>query len=164
MRASDVLRLYDYSCWANHRLLAVVSQLSPDEFTRHVAGSYESVRNTLVHVLSAEWGWLERCGGYPRGERLKAEDFPSLDAIASVWTRVEHEMRTFIGALADDALAEPITFAIGTGPVMTIPRADLLQHAIVHAVHHRGQLALMLRELGKTPGNFDLLFYAAEQR
>jgi uncharacterized damage-inducible protein DinB len=162
MRASDLSRLYDYSCWANHRLLAVVSQLSPDEFTRHVAGSYESVRNTLVHVLSAEWGWLERCGGNPRGERLKADDFPSLESITAVWARVEREMREFIPSLSEEALQEPITFAIGSGPVMTIPRADLLQHAIVHAVHHRGQLAMLLRELGRTPGNFDLLFYAAE--
>lgn len=39
---------------------------------------------------------------------------------------------------------------------------DLLQHAAMHAVHHRGQVALLLRELGHAPGNFDLLLYLAD--
>jgi uncharacterized damage-inducible protein DinB len=40
----------------------------------------------------------------------------------------------------------------------------LLQHAAVHGVHHRGQVALLLRVLGYAPGNFDLLFYYADKR
>ena len=167
MSAADLARLYDYSCWANERLLGVVARLTPDEFTRRVVGSYGSVRNTLVHVLSAEWGWLERCGGgggFPRGERLKAEDFPTLESVLTVWRRVESEMRAFLGRLREEDLAEGVAFAFGTGPTQSASRGDLLQHAIVHAVHHRGQIALLLRELGHTPGNVDLLYYVTEQR
>ena len=164
MRAADLARLYDYSCWANRKLLAVVAQLTPDELTRHVVGSYGSVRNTLVHVLSAEWGWLDRCGGLARGERLRPEDFPTLESILDVWRRVELEMRAFLDGLRDDELAEEIVFAFGTGPTQAATRGDLLQHAVIHAVHHRGQIALLLRELGHTPGNVDLLYYAVERR
>ena len=31
-------------------------------------------------------------------------------------------------------------------------------------VHHRGQVALLLRLLGHVPGNFDMLFYYADRR
>jgi uncharacterized damage-inducible protein DinB len=34
---------------------------------------------------------------------------------------------------------------------------QLLQHAALHGVHHRGQSALRLRLLGYAPGNFDIL-------
>jgi uncharacterized damage-inducible protein DinB len=162
MRVADIQHLYDYSCWANDRLLAVVSELSPDQFTQIVAGSYGSIRNTLVHILSAEWGWLDRCGGPPRGQRLKAEDFPTVESLKELWTRVQGDMRALLASLTEADLARHVDFAFGTGPKQSIPRGDLLQHVIVHAVHHRGQVALLLRLLGYTPGDFDLLFYPAE--
>jgi uncharacterized damage-inducible protein DinB len=34
-----------------------------------------------------------------------------------------------------------------------------MHHAAIHGVHHRGQVALLLRALGHVPGNFDILFY-----
>ena len=99
--------LYEYSRWANRQLFAVLGRLTDEEFTRDVAGSYGSVRHTLVHMMSAEVGWVDRCGGPPR----------------------------------------------------SLPMGALLQHAMIHGVHHRGQVALLLRALGQAPGNFDLLFY-----
>lgn len=39
-----------------------------------------------------------------------------------------------------------------------------MHHGANHGVHHRGQVALLLRMLGSAPGNVDLLFYYAEKR
>ena len=55
MTANDLTSLYDYGYWVNRKLFPVLQQLTPEQFTQPVAGSYGSVRNTLVHVLSAEW-------------------------------------------------------------------------------------------------------------
>jgi uncharacterized damage-inducible protein DinB len=164
MRVSDLERLYDYHYWATKQLIGVVSQLTPEQFTQSVAGSYGSVRNTLVHVLSAEWGWLERCGGPARGERLNPQDYPTVDTLIGAWGRVEAYMRAFLSGLKEDDLPRDVEFAIGAGPKLSMPLGDLMQHAAVHAVHHRGQVALLLRTLGFTPGNFDWLLFAGEQR
>ena len=56
MTVNDVRRLFDYGYWANRKLFQVMEQMTQDQFTQAVAGSYGSVRNTMVHVLSAEWG------------------------------------------------------------------------------------------------------------
>ena len=93
MNVNDVELLYDYSYWANEKLFAVIAHLSPDEYTRRVAGSYESIRNTLVHMLSAEWGWLDRCGGLARGERLEPADVPTFPLLVATWRMVEAAMR-----------------------------------------------------------------------
>jgi uncharacterized damage-inducible protein DinB len=164
MRVSDLQRLFDYSYWANRKLFGVISGLTAEQFTQGVAGSYGSIRNTLVHILSAEWGWLDRCGGPKRGERLKAENYPTFESLATTWDRVESQVREFLAGLTDEDLARDMEFGFGAGPRQALPLGDLMHHAAVHAVHHRGQVALLLRMLGHVPGDFDLLYYASEQR
>ena len=81
MTVDDLEVLYDYGYWANAHLFQVLSDLPPADFTKSVAGSYGSIRNTLVHAMSAEWGWLDRCGGPERGPSLNADDFPDLESV-----------------------------------------------------------------------------------
>ena len=163
MTVKDFERLYDYNYWANKKVFAVGALLTPAQFTQEVAGSYGSVRNTLVHILSAEWGWLDRCGGPQRGPALKAPDFPTLESIVTTWTTVEQHMRRFLGSLTDADLRRDVEFKLPQAERASVMRlGDLLQHAANHGVHHRGQVALLLRALGQVPGNFDLLIYDAD--
>ena len=105
MTIKDLETLYDYGHWANKKLFNVISQLTPEQFTQPVGGSYGSIRNTMVHVLSAEWGWLDRCGGAERGSRLNPDDFPTVESLMEVWNKVEIYVREFLSKLKDDELA-----------------------------------------------------------
>jgi uncharacterized damage-inducible protein DinB len=161
MTVRDLTALFDYSYWANNRLLEVLSRLTPEQFTQPVAGSYGSIRNTMVHMLSAEWGWLDRCGGTRRGAALRATDYPTLGSLFDRWGQVESYVREFLSTLRDEDLNRVVEFAVGGGPTHAMPLGELMHHAAIHGVHHRGQLALLLRVLGHAPGNFDILFYYA---
>src|SRR4051812_45963753 len=110
MTVKDLERQYDYGYWANRKLFEAMSQLSPEQFTRTVAGSYGSIRNTLVHMLSAEWGWLDRCGGQARGPALKADDYPTLESVIETWTKVEACVRDFLSKLTDSDLERVVEF------------------------------------------------------
>ena len=104
MTIKDLEVLYDYGYWANRKLFAVIAQLTPEQFTRPVAGGHESIRNTMVHVLSAEAGWLDRCGGPKRGPRLNPDDFPTVESVTQAWNRVEAQVRAFLVKLKDEDL------------------------------------------------------------
>lgn len=162
MRVSDVERLYEYHYWATGRLFQVLEQLTPEQFARPVAGSYGSIRHTLVHVLSAEWGWLDRCGGPKRGERLKPDDYPTVEVLRAAWNRVEEYMRGFLAGLTEQDLERQIEFSFGGGPKHAKPVGHLLYHGAIHAVHHRGQVSLLLRTIGVVPGDFDFLYYPGD--
>jgi uncharacterized damage-inducible protein DinB len=164
MTVQDLQFLYDYNYWANRKLFGVLSQLTPEQFTENVAGSYGSIRNTLVHVLSAEAGWLDRCGGPKRGPRLNPADFPTLESVTNAWEKVEAQLREFLGKLEDEDLVSNAEYSTERAEKVSMPLGELLQHAAIHGVHHRGQVALLLRLLGHAPGYLDLLFYIAETR
>jgi uncharacterized damage-inducible protein DinB len=164
MTVSDLERAYDYGYWANRKLFQVISQLTPEQFTQTVAGSYGSIRNTLVHTLSAEWGWLDRCGGPERGSALKADDYPTLQSLIDAWSTVEAYVRDFLSNLKESDLDRTVEYKNLRGEKCSMVIGPLMQHAANHGVHHRGQVALLLRAIGYTPGNFDLVFYDAEKR
>ncbi len=164
MTVKDLECLYEYGYWANKRLLQVLSQLTPEQFTEAVAGSHGSIRNTLVHVLSAEWGWLSRCGGSERGPALRPDDYPTMESLVDTWRRVQEYVREFLSRLQDHDLARSVEYVNARGERRSMTLGELMQHGANHGVHHRGQVALLLRLLGYTPGNFDLLFYYAEKR
>ena len=128
-----------------------------------MAGSYGSVRNTLVHVLSTEWGWLDRCGGLERGARLEPGNYPTFESLLEDWSRVESSMRALLNGLQTEDLARQIEYQGSGGAQRLMPLGELMHHTANHAAHYRGQIALLLRELGYTPGNVDLLFYYAEK-
>lgn len=163
MTVKDLETLYDYGYWANKRLFDLISQLSPEQFTQPVAGSYGSIRNTLVHAMSAEWGWLDRCGGTERGPALKPDDYPTAESLIEAWGRIEAYVREFLYKLRDEDMGRYVEFTLGD-VAYSIRLGDLMQHAALHAVHHRGQVALLLRLLGRAPVNFDILFYYADRR
>ena len=159
MTVADLAYLFDYGYWANEKLFSVLARLTTEEFTRDVAGSYGSVRNTLVHVLSAEWGWIERCGGARRGPALKAADYPTVESLVRAWRLVERYARELLAALTDEDLGRTVEFSFGGEPGQVRTIGQLLHHAANHGVHHRGQAALLLRCLGHPPGNVDLLVF-----
>lgn len=163
MTVDDLKTLFAYSYWANASLRDVVSGLTTEQFTRQVAGSYGSIRNTMVHMLSAEWGWLERCGGAARGPALDARDYPTAASLFERWGQIETALHDFLSSLRDDDLDRVVEFAIGGGSKQSMRLGQLLHHAAIHNVHHRGQVALLLRMLEHVPGNFDILLYYARR-
>ena len=163
INVTTLRELFDYSHWANTKLFDVLASVRPEEFTQTVGGSYGSVRNTLVHILSAEAGWMERCGGPKRGPRLSPADFPTLNSVTRTSNKVEVNMRRLLSDLRDTDLERKEEFSFDPSRQYSLSIGEMLHHAALHGVHHRGQVALLLRVLGYVPGNFDILNYYADK-
>ena len=166
MTARDLQTLFDYGHWADRKLLAVIARLTPEQFRRTVDATHGCVRNTMVHLLSAEWGWINRCGGGPpRGAALSPSDYPTPESLLNLWEKVEAISSPYVAALRDEDLSRVVEFTIaGAANPWAMPVGELLHHATTHGVHHRGQVSLLLRLMGYEPENFDVLLYFAERR
>src|ERR1039458_2617911 len=63
MDLDDIQTLYAYNRWTNQRLFAALEKLSDRQLATEVQSSFPSIRETVFHILFAEWLWLKRWQG-----------------------------------------------------------------------------------------------------
>jgi uncharacterized damage-inducible protein DinB len=171
MTKDDIQILYEYDRWANNRVLQAASTLSAEEFTRDLGGSFRSVRDTLVHIVGGEWGWLTYWKEpspssafvtdlWTRHNALfNPNAFPDLAAVQLKWAEVEREQVEFVNHVTNESLGRML-------PLRTtqISLAHLMQHLANHSTYHRGQVALMMRRLAAEPLATDFHMFLMEGR
>jgi len=163
MNREDIQLLYEYNRWANARVLHAAAPLTGEQFTRDLASSYRSVRDTLTHILSAEWIWLQRWKGALPQALHDPKDFESLDALKAWWAGVEGEQAEFVQAVSDAALGNVVSYVNTRGETWRYPLGQMMQHVVNHSSYHRGQVATLLRQLGGEPAPTDFLLFFDEK-
>jgi uncharacterized damage-inducible protein DinB len=163
LQRDDAVRLFDYSVWANHRVMRSAATLAPEDFRRDLSASHGGVRGTLAHILSAEWIWLERFKGVNPTRLLDEGDYPDVVALRDRWAVIEEHRRSWLDSLRPDALAETLQYRDTKGHEHAQPLWQLVQHVVNHGTYHRGQVVLLLRQLGAKPVSTDLVFWDRER-
>lgn len=171
MIKDDIQLLYQYDRWANNRVLEAATALSAEQFTRDLGGSFCSLRDTLVHIISGEWGWLAYWKEpFPGPDFVKdlrdrrdalfhPDKFPDIGAVKSKWAEVQKEQLEFVNCMTNESLKKML-------PIRStqISLANLMQHLANHSTYHRGQVALMMRQLGAEPVATDFHLFLIESR
>jgi uncharacterized damage-inducible protein DinB len=158
MNRDDIQLLFEYDRWANNSVLQAASALSVEQFTRDLGGSFGSVRDTLVHIVSGAWGWrtiwkeasltsafvTELWGRI--GVTFDPKAYCDIAAVQLKWAEVEKEQIEFVNGVTDETLARML-------PVRAthLSLAHLMQHMANHSTYHRGQVSMMMRQLGAVP-------------
>ena len=159
MNVKEVRFLYGYTEWANHLILDAAATLSEEERLRNVGISHRSIQGTLVHMMGAEWIWLQRWLGTSPKVFWTEADFPTLEVIRSRWDELNAERSAFLSGLSDFSLLKELHYANTKGEEFAYPLIRLLQHVVNHATLHRGQVVGLIREFGHVPPPTDMLFY-----
>ena len=163
MDRAFIRELYSYNHWANQRAMAAASKLKTDTFTRNLGNSFSSVRDTLAHIMAAEWIWLERWNGRSPTALLGAADFPTPGALAKRWTEIQKAQNAFLDALTPERLQANLTYTNTEGQSFAYPLWQQTVHVVNHSSYHRGQITTLLRQLGAEPVTTDLLVYYDEK-
>lgn len=163
MNLQDAQHLINFHYWARNLMLEALEPLSLEQFTQELGGSFGSVRNTIVHTLSAECVWLLRWNGENPPGMLAPGGYPDLAAVRHAWTDNEAKMRQFFEPLDEAGLQKVIPYKTFAGLETASPLWQMLQHVVNHASYHRGQITTLLRQLGAAPPKgTDLIAYYRE--
>ena len=163
MTPEETRLLFAYDAWANARALDASAALAPEQFTRGMGSSFSSVRDTLAHILGAQWIWHERFNGRPTAGLPKPDGYPDLASLRVRWAEVEHDLLAFVGKLSAADLDRSFEYRDTKGnPYRSVFR-EVLQHLANHGTYHRGQVTTLLRQLGAKPVSTDLIVFYRER-
>jgi uncharacterized damage-inducible protein DinB len=159
MHASDLITHVRYNAWASRRALDMARALGREEAERDLNSSHRSVLGTLAHVFIADRVWWSRIqGSSPATLTGPGEEF-SIEKLDAEWLPLLDRYISWAEALEPQGWERAVFYATTAG----VKDQRLVRHIILHLVNHdsihRGQVAAMIRQLGRAAVSTDLIEY-----
>jgi uncharacterized damage-inducible protein DinB len=152
--ATGLPNFFEYNLWANLRLLEACASLSDEQLDTTTIGTYGTIRETLMHMLAAEEGYVRHFTGTAPTPRLKdLTAFPGFDELRR---RAEQSGKGLIGIAEHGNLDQIFQLDGGT---YECPAIIVLIQALDHAIDHRSQIATLLSQQAIQPPELDAWSY-----
>ncbi len=144
-----------YNLWAGKRIRALVSKLTKKKLNKKIGT--KTARGLSEHIVLA----LETCF-YIADESsdrtvFEAVEKYSMDELLGRWALLDTRLSKTIGEIPQGKIMVPHL----TDNPFEVDVQDFYLQYLFHNTHHRGQLVITLRALGKEiPGTDYLMFFA----
>ncbi len=144
--------LFEYNDWANRRILRALAGLDDSE----------EARALFTHVVLSQQRWLERVRGASTVSRPWFGAAFDLATCETAWATSLREWLDFLDAIDDACLDRVVAYQTTEGPAFRSTVREIVVQLNNHSVHHRAQIARMIRQQGHTPPETDYIFYTRQ--
>ena len=148
---------FTYNLWANLRLLDACTHLSDAQLDATLKGTFGSVRETLLHMFTAEEGYARRLTAKILTPPL--EDLTHFPGFDELWRHARgsgEALITFAERVDQEELSQILHLDGGT---YDAPAIIVVIEAINHAIDHRSQIATLLSQQDIEPAELDSWAY-----
>ena len=149
MQTEDVdliQKMFEYNLWANSQLIEICSGLDDEQLESEVEGVFGRIHPTLVHLIRAEGGYLNRlAGSRPWAEELDWDTMPMGGLLAMA--QLSGSQLVVVSASVDPATRHDLEFQ---GKPLRFFNWTVLLQALYHGIEHRTQIKILLTKLGVT--------------
>lgn len=159
MNLDTIRELYEYSAWANTRILQAAARLNAEQLAQAPLNGLGSIHSILAHTLGAERVWLRRWRGDSPIAMLQPGDVPTLAALQTLWNESAQELHAFLGSLQQADLDAVIAYHTLSGQPMAEQLGRMLLHVVNHGTQHRSECAALLTAFGQSPGDLDFIVF-----
>lgn len=163
---SILKRATEYNLWASKKQGDFLLAQDLTLLDQTIENSFPSIRDTIIHIWSAQVGWLSRLQNiesfvYPR------DNFNgSTSEAIQLMNDQSKEFNDYVSSLTMEECSENVPIELKHYNTSTeLSRAEIIQHCMNHSTYHRGQLITMARQLGMiNPPSTDLFFFLLEKK
>jgi len=144
----------EYNSEANKKFLAVLKNI-PD--------NTECVR-LFSHIINTQNKWLNRIESKKNDNDLSwiEPSYPP-DELEARWNESITGWFKLINYLDDHSIEKNIVFKKPDGKLMQVKIKDIIFQLNCHSIHHRAQIAMIIRKQGINPPVADYIFTAIKE-
>ncbi|GAB2698297.1 DinB family protein [Mucilaginibacter koreensis] len=137
-----------YNRWADQKAMNWLSAIDHEAWQRLNPSSFSSVRQTAIHIASAEKIWVDFWTGTATPVYLSAVFSGDKDELIAIWRKAGEDLVNFISNYPENELDRPVNFVYPNGSTGQMPYYQSFAHVVNHSTYHRGQLITLLHQVG----------------
>ena len=143
--STELTDIFKQHLWANLTLLEACAKLSDEKIDATMSGTYGNVRNTLLHLFSAEARYVFLLTEQRIKPALSERDpFPGFEALQQQARKTGEALI----ALVEGGEGERMIHLFYEEQDHEVPASIVLIQALNHATDHRSQIATLLSQQG----------------
>jgi uncharacterized damage-inducible protein DinB len=137
-------KMFEYNLWANTQLIEICSGLVDEQLDTEIEGVFGRIHPTLVHIIRAEGGYLNRLSGSrPWAEDFDWDHMPMSGLLEKA--QLSGSQLIAIASKANPAIRHDVE---GRGEQAHFFNWTVLLQALYHGIEHRTQIKILLTQLG----------------
>lgn len=126
-----------------------MQKLDQEKLDESLTSSFSSIRETVYHLWSAEFIWLQRLELAEHPVWIEAGFEGTFEDACADWQKVSEVLLQFVRRQYDDrAFEHTLQYYDKNKKSHKTPVYMVLQQIFNHSTYHRGQLVTLLRQLG----------------
>jgi uncharacterized damage-inducible protein DinB len=159
MLAQAFLSYVDYNLEANQATLDAVLAISPENLEAAPSPSKGSLLRLLQHLVGVEAYFFAACQGFEL--QFPAAELVTPEALRDYTTKANRRVKDYLAQASETELAEVIPVPVRKSE-LRLPRWQFLSQAFLHSAGHRGELSILLSELGAPVRSRDAIVHFVE--
>ncbi|MBB3350748.1 damage-inducible protein DinB [Rhizobium sp. L9] len=150
---------------ANHRLLHACAALKAGEFEAPRTSFFPSIKETLNHIITVDWFYVDGMEGGTLGFQAFEVDepFDDVESLTQAQAKVDQRLIDLCEVLTPERLISIVSLHRGDR-IQQERMDDVLAHLFQHQTHHRGQVHAMLAGTSVAPPQLDEFIVADDAR
>ncbi len=137
-----------FNAWANQIITDVILEMDEHLHQQLVKSSFPNLYATVLHLWDAESIWWQRMGGHTQILIPSKQFNPTMQEAVNGLLSQSNEWKEWVEHSTEEQLRKEFSYQNLAGESFRSAIWQIVHHLFNHRTYHRGQLVMMMRELG----------------
>jgi uncharacterized damage-inducible protein DinB len=107
--------LAGYTNWADNKAMEWLNHISDEQWEQVIVSSFSSIRQTAIHLASAQKIWIDFWNKAPAPVYLSAEFKGTKNELIDIWKKASAGLKDFMETYPEEKYSKQVTFRYPNG-------------------------------------------------